>query len=206
MIPRPAVIDASSFRLICPVIVPPSNVGITTLKRICLLRHAKSSWDDVTLDDFQRPLNARGRKAAKRMARFLAERAIRPNVVLCSAALRRATYDILEPALQGVPVSFEDGLYEAGRGDLLHRLQRLDGHLDSVLLIGHNPGLEKLALALAGGRGKTVALERLEQKYPTGALCVLESAVPHWPELDAGTCRLAEFVRPRDLDPDDDDD
>ena len=176
------------------------------MKRIYLLRHAKSSWDDDALDDFQRPLNARGRKAAKRMARFLAERSIRPNMVLCSAALRtRGTYDILEPELQGVPVSFEDGLYEASRGDLLHRLQRLDGHLDSVLLIGHNPGLEKLALTLAGGHGDPVALERLEQKYPTGALTMLESAVPHWPELDAGTCRLAAFVRPKDLDPEDDD-
>lgn len=176
------------------------------MKRIYLLRHAKSSWDDVALDDFQRPLNPRGRKAAKRMAAFLAERSIRPHLVLCSAAARtRATYDRIEPSLQGVPVSFEDGLYEAGRGDLLHRLQRLDGHLESVLLIGHNPGLEKLTLALSGGQGDAVALQRLEQKYPTGALAMLETAVPHWPELDAGTCRLVEFVRPKDLDPDDDD-
>lgn len=177
------------------------------MKRIYLLRHAKSSWEDVAMDDFQRPLNARGRKAAKRMARHFAEKSIRPHMVLCSAALRtRSTYELLEPVLQGVPVSFEDGIYEASRSDLLHRLQGLDGHLDSVLLIGHNPGLEKLALGLCGGHGDHQGLQRLENKYPTGALAVLDTTVPHWPELDVNKCTLAEFVRPKDLDPTDDDD
>ncbi|MBR9972200.1 SixA phosphatase family protein [Magnetospirillum sulfuroxidans] len=176
------------------------------MKRIYLLRHAKSSWDDVTMDDFQRPLNGRGRKAARRMGKYLSEQGIRPNMILCSAATRtRATYDILESSLEGVPVSFEDGLYEASRGDLLHRLQRLDGHLQSVLLIGHNPGLEKLALALSNGHGDAVAMKKLEQKYPTGTLSILETPAPHWPELDAGTCRLIDVIRPKDLDPEDDD-
>lgn len=176
------------------------------MKRLYLLRHAKSSWDDPGQEDFQRPLNARGRKAARRMAAFLKERAIRPGMILCSAATRtRATHEILLPNLDGVPVSFEDGLYEASRSELLHRLQRLDGHLSSVMVIGHNPGLEKLTLTLAGGQGDAQALERMEMKYPTGALAVLETPVPHWPELDAGTCRLVEFIRPKDLDPDDDD-
>lgn len=176
------------------------------MKRIYLLRHAKSSWDDVAMDDFQRPLNSRGRKAARRMGKYLNEQGIRPNMILCSAATRtRATYDILENSLEGVPVSFEDGLYEASRGDLLHRLQRLDGHLHTVLMIAHNPGLEKLALALCGGHGDPAAVEKLEQKYPTGTLAILETMVPHWPELDAGTCRLIDFIRPKDLDPEDDD-
>lgn len=176
------------------------------MKRIYLLRHAKSSWEDVGMDDFQRPLNPRGRKAAKRMGRFFKERGIRPAMILCSAALRtRSTFEILEHHLEGVPVSFEDGLYEATRGDLLHRLQRLDGHLTSVLMIGHNPGLEKLALGLSGGHGEAAAVERLDQKYPTGALAVLETTVPHWPELDTGTCRLVDFIRPKDLDPEDED-
>ncbi|AVM74309.1 SixA phosphatase family protein [Magnetospirillum gryphiswaldense] len=176
------------------------------MKRIYLLRHAKSSWDEAGLDDFQRPLNPRGRKAAKAMGKYLKQHGIRPNLILCSAAARtRATYDILEPRLEGVPVSFEDRLYEATRGDLLHRLQALDGHLHSVLLIGHNPGLEKLALGLSAGNGDAEAVKRLEQKYPTGTLAVLETNVPHWPELDAGTCRLLDFIRPRDLDADDED-
>lgn len=176
------------------------------MKRILLLRHAKSSWDDPQLEDFQRPLNPRGRQSAKRMARFLEENAIRPGLVLCSAAVRtRATYEILEPAMQGVPVAFEDGLYEATRGDLLHRLQRVDGHLAQVMVIGHNPGLEKLAQLLADGQGDRTALDCLADKYPTGALAVLETRAPHWPELDAGSCRLLQFVRPKDLDPEDDD-
>lgn len=176
------------------------------MKRIFLLRHAKSSWDDPQMEDFQRPLNPRGRQSARRMARFLADNAIRPGLVLCSAALRtRATYEILEPSLQGVPVAFEDGLYEATRGDLLHRLQRIDGHLSQVMLIGHNPGLEKLAALLADGQGEPAALAALDNKYPTGTLAVLETHAPHWPELDTGACRLVQFVRPKDLDPEDDD-
>lgn len=177
------------------------------MKRIFLLRHAKSSWDDTGLEDFQRPLNARGRKAARRMGRYLHDQAIRPGMVLCSAAQRtRSTYELLEPHLEGVPVSFEDGLYEATRGELLHRLQRLDGHLSSVMIIAHNPGLEKLAMALCAGHGHAQAVELLDQKYPTGALAVLETLVPHWPELDAGCCTLSAFVRPKDLDPEHDDD
>lgn len=177
------------------------------MKTIYLLRHAKSSWDEPDLDDFQRPLNPRGRAAAKAMGKHLKQQSIHPGMILCSAALRtRATYEILERHLEGVPVSYEDGLYEATRGELLNRLQRLDGHLDSVMLIGHNPGLERLAQALCGQRGSAKALALLDQKYPTGTLAILTTKCPHWAELDAGTCKLVDFVRPRDLDAIHDDD
>lgn len=169
--------------------------------QLLLLRHAKSSWDEAGLDDFDRPLNPRGRRAARAMAQYLRKAALRPDMILCSAARRtRETYDILEPALEGIPVSFEADLYEAGRHDLLKRLHRLDDHLHTVMLIGHNPGLERLASALANGHGEAKPLARLAEKYPTGTLAVLEADIARWGALQDGACRLTGFVRPADLD------
>lgn len=173
---------------------------MTELRQIFLLRHAKSSWDDPALDDFQRGLNERGRKSVRAMAEFLAGSRIRPAMILCSAAERtRATFEIIEPKLAGVPVSFEKELYEAAKGDLLARLHALDDKLPSVMLIGHNPGLERLTTFLCAGHGEAKALSRLAEKFPTCALAVLETKAPRWAGLDEGDCRLVDFVRPRDL-------
>jgi phosphohistidine phosphatase len=170
------------------------------MRQLFLLRHAKSSWDDPGQDDFDRPLNARGRKAAGAMARHLRERGIRPAMILCSAARRtRETYEILSPSIEGIPVAFEAELYEATRRDLVGRLRRLDDHLGSVLLIGHNPGLARLAAALCHGHGDSKALARLAEKYPTGTLATLETDIARWGALDDGTCRLTAFMRPADL-------
>ncbi|MGE5514667.1 MAG: SixA phosphatase family protein [Bacteroidota bacterium] len=171
------------------------------MRQIFLLRHAKSSWDEAGADDFDRPLNNRGRKNARAMATHLRKSALRPALILCSAARRtRETYDILEPSLEGIPVSFEAELYEAAKHDLMERLRRLDDHLDSVLLIGHNPGLERLAAALAHGHGEAKPLARLAEKYPTGTLAVLQGDIGKWGALQDGSCRLTDFVRPVDLD------
>lgn len=171
------------------------------MRQVLLLRHAKSSWDDPALGDFDRPLNNRGRRNARAMAAYLRKSALRPAMVLCSAARRtRETYDIVAPALEGIPVSFEAELYEAAKHDLLERLRRLDEHLCSVLLIGHNPGLERLALALSTGHGEAGPLARLAEKFPTGTLAVLDTDIGAWAALQEGTCRLTGFVRPADLD------
>ncbi len=171
------------------------------MRRLYLLRHAKSSWDDPALDDYDRPLNGRGRAAARLMAAHLRAARLRPDLVLCSGARRtRQTLDSLEAVLDGVPAVIEPELYEADRTGLLARLRRLDDRFASVLVIGHNPGLERLAEALAGGQGDGQALARLAAKFPTGALAVLDGEIDRWAELDHGTCRLAAFVRPKDLD------
>lgn len=171
------------------------------MRQIFLLRHAKSNWDDPAQDDYERPLSGRGRKGARAMADHLASAHIRPALILCSAARRtRATYDILAPVLEGIPVSFEDGLYEAGKGDLLDRLHALDDHLPSVMVIGHNPGLERLAGFLCANHGTAEAVARMAAKFPTGALAVLETGASRWAALESASCRLSAFVRPRDVD------
>ena len=120
------------------------------MKRLWLLRHLKSSWDEPGLADHDRPLAPRGRKAGKRVRQWAADHDVRPDLVLCSTAVRaRATLDLVAPALGAPAVEFEDGLYHAWADDLLERLQGVAPDVESVLLIGHNPGLHDLVALLA---------------------------------------------------------
>lgn len=173
------------------------------MRKLWLLRHAKSSWDDPALSDFDRPLNGRGRKAARAMGAHLAKAGIRPDLVLVSAALRtRATWDIVSTRLVGIEAAVEPRLYEAGRAELLERLHEVDDRHRSVMLVGHNPGMERLAQHLVGGRGDAHALGRLTEKFPTCALAEIDLPVPGWAEVTAECGSLAGFLRPADLEGD----
>jgi phosphohistidine phosphatase len=166
--------------------------GVT--HRLYLLRHAKSSWDEPGLADHDRPLAKRGRRAADAMARHLRENEVAPELVLCSTARRaRETFERIEPALEAPEVRFERELYGATPHGLLERLQRVPDSVASVMVVGHNPTLEELALDLAR---PSPARRELEAKFPTGALATLE--LPgSWGDLDEA--ELVAFVRPRDL-------
>jgi phosphohistidine phosphatase len=167
------------------------------MKRLYLLRHAKSSWKDTSLTDRDRPLAPRGRRAAKAIARHLREQGIEPELVLCSTALRtRETLDRIEPALGTPAIRVEGELYGASADALLERLRSVPDAVGSVMLIGHNPGLQELALVLAR-RSDTVG--ELEAKYPTAALATLTLPVASWRELGPATAELVALVRPRDL-------
>src|SRR4051812_42665146 len=160
---------------------------MSEMKRVLLLRHAKSSWDDPSLDDHARPLSGRGRRAAKAMARHLRAQGLQPRLVLCSTAKRtRETLVRIEPALGRHEVRAERELYGASAEALLARLQRLPDKVDSVLVIGHNPGLQELALALAAA-GET--RDRVAEKFPTAALSTLEFD-GGWHELGPGGAQL----------------
>jgi len=173
------------------------------MKQLFLLRHAKSSWDDPDMDDFDRPLNKRGRKAAKAMAAYLREAEIQPQSVLCSPAKRtRDTLKYLQPALGDAPIQFDRRIYEASYQTLLHCLADVPAETESVLMIGHNPGLERLALYLMSDCGHGVGAARMVDKYPTGSLAVLLAPASDWASLKVGSCRLDDFVRPADLDVD----
>jgi len=169
------------------------------VKTIYLLRHAKSSWKDATLDDFDRPLNKRGRRAAKRLGEYLAAHGIEPAHILCSSSQRtRETLEHLQRAIgASIPTRFEKGIYLAEASELLSRLRGLSDSLPSVMVIGHNPGMERLALMLAatGGKGDT----RMADKFPTGALAALSTDIDIWDQLAPGAARLDAFVCPRDL-------
>ena len=161
-----------------------------------LLRHAKSSWDDPTLADHDRPLAARGRRDAKLIARHLRGAGVDPELVLCSSAARtRETLELLRPALAGATVMVEEELYGASSDDLLARLRLVPNTVGSVLLIGHNPGLHELALSLASGGDE---LERLEVKVPTAALATIALATT-WSRLAPAGATLEAYVVPKQL-------
>lgn len=175
------------------------------MKTVYLLRHAKSDWSDGALSDHARPLNARGKTAAPLVAAYLKRKGYQPALILCSTARRTVeTLDLLKPVLsKTVQIRYEDPLYLAEPDKLLQRIQWVEEPFDSLMLIGHNPGMELLAAALAG-QGKTAAEKArkatLKEKYPTAALAVLKFAATSWRGVTPGSGQLADFVRPKDLD------
>ena len=170
------------------------------MRLLIVLRHAKSSWADERLDDHDRPLAARGRKAAVRVGRWLADGGLRPDLVLCSTARRaRETVDLVRPAFeQDVPVRFLDALYEAEPDALLEAVRRAPDEVSKLLLIGHNPGLEGLARRLAPADGSRQHREMMA-KFPTAAAAVIGVAAPNWRRVAWGSGQLQVFVRPKDL-------
>ena len=167
------------------------------MKRLYLLRHAKSAWDDPALRDRERPLAPRGRKAAKRVGRWAGKHGVRPQLVVCSSAVRaQQTLDRVLPGLGGPTVWVEVTLYAAGVETLLARVRALPWEVDDAMLVGHNPALQELLLMLAApGRRRERAAERL----PTGALAALEIGVERWADVRPGAARLSELVLPRKL-------
>lgn len=168
------------------------------MKVLYVLRHAKSSWSDGRLADHDRPLAPRGERATYALSRYIAEAGIGPALVLCSTAVRaRQTLDRVVSALGDVDVWHEDALYGASARELVKRLRRLPPTVPSVMIVGHNPGLEDLALELVGD-GEESAVARLHAKFPTGALATM--VVPDtWKALAPGGATLTAFVVPRDL-------
>ena len=167
------------------------------MKRLYLLRHAKSSWDDQTLADHDRPLAPRGRRAAKVMAKHLGRKGISPELVLCSPSTRtRQTLKRLAPGLgKNADVQIEPELYAAPAADLLEVLHEVPDEVESVMLIGHNPGIQDLALSLASAGPE---IPRLRSKFPTSALATLELNGT-WRELAPGSAELVSFVKPKQL-------
>lgn len=164
-----------------------------------LVRHAKASRD-APVEDHDRPLAPRGRRAAPAMARWMAENGVAPELVLVSTARRcRETWAAMQAEFASRPaVEFEAGLYLAAAGDLLARLRRLPAGRREVMLIGHNPGLHELAVSLAGA-GDGVGRRRLHEKFSTGALATLSSPASEWSGLSPGRLDLIRFIRPSDI-------
>jgi phosphohistidine phosphatase len=169
------------------------------VRTLFLLRHAKSSWADPTLDDHDRPLAPRGRRAARRIADHLRMvQAVRPQLVLCSSARRaRETLAELTPVLgDHVEVVVTDDLYGADADEMLRLLREIGRDIASVMIVGHNPGTHDLALELTGD-GDEAAIAQLHTKFPTGALATLQLGHASWDQLTAGQAYLADLVLPR---------
>ena len=167
---------------------------------LSLLRHAKSSWKNPALPDRERPLNARGMSDAPAMGRAMSERGIEPELVLCSSAQRTVdTLALVLPELKIEPeVVYEDALYQASPDDMLGMLRGLQPGARNVLIVGHNPEIQALALGLVGAGPKDLR-NRLAEKYPTGGLAVINFTAGFWSSVDAGSGSLSLFLTPRDI-------
>jgi phosphohistidine phosphatase len=170
-------------------------------KTVLLLRHAKASREDPEMADFDRPLNPRGRRDAPRMGAWMRQSGLAPDLVLCSDARRaRETWGgVAETLRSAAPVLFERGLYMASAKALCHRLQRIQGTVGTVLVIGHNPGIEEAARSLSERAGEP--LERLQrEKFSTAALARIDFEIEEWGRLQPGHGRLSLFLKPDELD------
>lgn len=166
------------------------------MRTLYLLRHAKSSWADPALPDRQRPLAPRGRRDAKRIAKHLVRLEIQPELVLCSSAVRtRETLDRLGFG-DGSTVRLEDELYGASAEQLLERIRLVPEPIASVMVIGHNPGLQNLALLLAE---EGADLDRLDEKFPTAGLATLTLPGTAWSQVAPDAAALTAYVVPKQL-------
>jgi phosphohistidine phosphatase len=167
------------------------------MKTLTLLRHAKSGWDDSSLSDFDRPLNARGRGAARAIGREMRALGLGWDRIVASPAVRvTETIDGLAESYGPLAPVYDESVYLASLGTLLDIVRATDDAHATLLVVGHNPGMERLALLLSGG-GRLH--DEVALKYPTGALAEISFAVDHWRDVAESGGTLARFLRPRDL-------
>ena len=167
---------------------------------LCLLRHAKSGWSNPTLPDRDRPLATRGVTDAPLMGRAMAERGIDPELVLCSSARRtRDTLALVLPELRVEPkVVYDDALYHASPEAMLEMIHTIQPGANRVMLVGHNPEIQALALDLVGSGPKHFR-DRVRAKYPTAALAVINFSSGLWKNVMVNSGTLNLFLSPRDL-------
>jgi phosphohistidine phosphatase len=176
-----------------------------TARKLVLLRHAKSAWPDVP--DHERPLARRGQRDAPVMGRWLRTAGHIPDQVLCSTARRaRETWQLAQARLSAAPpVSLDEGVYQGSATQLLDLIRRTPPAVGTLLLVGHDPAIQELALTLAAttltarpGAAPPDALDRMRVKFPTAAIAIIEFS-GNWDQLGPRAARLTRFVIPRDL-------
>jgi len=163
------------------------------MKTLLLLRHAKSSWKDAAVADFERPLNDRGRKAAELVGKFIAKQNVTIDLVISSPAVRaRQTIElVLRAAKRSPELRFDQRVYEASPTRLLEITSQIEDDRKSVLLVGHNPGMEELLTLLVG----------VEQHMPTASLAKVVLSSKKWDKILSEKGVLELFVRARELEP-----
>lgn len=173
------------------------------MKILGLFRHAKSDWQDPRARDFDRPLNDRGRRGAAIMGRHIRDHGVRWERVIASPAIRCAeTIEIASEASgRPVAVNWDRRIYLASSATLADLLRETDGDPKSILMVGHNPGLEDLIFDLVPDDGSSPLRDVVEVKFPTAAYAVLELNIERWADLADKCARLVHLTRPRDLDP-----
>jgi phosphohistidine phosphatase len=170
------------------------------MRILYLLRHAKSDRSDTSLADPDRPLAPRGKRDAPAIGTYMRDHDYRPELILCSTSVRtRQTLALLLPELgRKIAAEYDRRLYLASPEAMLQRLREVDEEVGSVLMIGHNPGMARLAAVLAP-RGDRHALARMREKYPTSGLAVIHLHVDRWEQTEPGSGTLTDFIVPAEL-------
>lgn len=171
------------------------------MARLFLLRHAKSSWDEAGLADYDRPLNIRGKSSAPIMGRHMADHALMPDRILCSGSRRtRETFAGILPFIKGdFDAKFLRSIYSGMAMTYAPILKTHGGTAKTLMLIGHNPTIQETALSLIG-RGNPDLIEQIREKFPTAGLAVIDfDELDDWARLAEGTGRIVAFFRPREI-------
>jgi phosphohistidine phosphatase len=161
------------------------------MKTLYLLRHAKSSWDDRSLRDFDRPLNERGLKAAPKIGAYMRKEEIRPDTIISSPALRAKETTTLMGEAAGLMslVNFDERIYEASAQRLFEIVAGFPDRTETAMMVGHNPGFEELLAALTGA----------SQRMATATLACIELKIEKWSDVAADCGQLKLLVRAKDL-------
>lgn len=169
------------------------------MKILGLFRHAKSDWDDMAKRDFDRGLNDRGRKGAELMGDHIRKHGIRWDMIVASPAER--VKRTLDSAMPDAKVTFDDRLYLASSETILETVADHAGDADTVLVSGHNPGLQEVLFDLVTPANENELFFEAARKFPTASYAVFELDIDDWSKLAPGCGKLVYFARPRDLDP-----
>lgn len=173
------------------------------MKRLILLRHAKSGWDDPVARDYDRPLNERGRIAAASIGRWAEQNGMAVDSIVASPAVRcTETLDLFQPpaGMAAIEPHWDRRIYLASSATLLDVVRDLDDDDPCVLMCGHNPGMEDLILDLVPDDGSSPLRDMAEEQFPTAGLATIEMDVAHWRDVDNRCGQLVQFTRPRDID------
>ena len=170
------------------------------MKTIFLLRHAKSSWQNHNLDDFDRPLSDRGIKACKKIGKYLKKKNISPDIVYCSTAVRaKQTWELVNRIVEKKEnVLFKKNLYMSDLSNFIEIIKKTKKKFKSLMIVSHNPGIEYLALELSKDKNNEV-YKKIYNKYPTGALVIIKYNIDKWNKVDLKKGSLYKFIKPKEL-------
>ena len=172
------------------------------MKRLGIFRHAKSDWDDVSKRDFDRGLNERGQRGAALMGRHITDWSRRHDIdwdILLASPAERVQRTLESAGLELEP-QWNRALYLAGVESIIDVIRDAAGSASSVLVMGHNPGLQDLFLELVDPARENALFDEAKVKFPTAAFAVLEIAIDDWADLGGEDAEVVHFKRPRDLD------
>lgn len=161
------------------------------MKKLYIIRHAKSDWEDLTLKDFDRPLNSRGEDDSPFMGKLLNEKEVLPDAILSSPALRakKTAQKIAKEINFTKPILYDKKIYEASVQTLESIVKSIDDKYDIVFLLGHNPGLKMLAESIVG----------LEGNIPTSGIVEVEFDCKKWSEISSKNAKLISFDYPKKI-------